>query len=74
MDKHPISRYGTGGFLQLATLVKQYRKDTNCAFVVAGDFLGGSSLAVEFQGKNVVEVWTGLVNRIGLWLLLKHEL
>eukprot|EP01134_Creolimax_fragrantissima_P004590 CFRG4590T1 len=49
-------RHGKGGFSQLATLLKQHRREKDCTFVVAGDFLGGSALAVAFQGRNVIEI------------------
>ncbi|KNC78170.1 hypothetical protein SARC_09388 [Sphaeroforma arctica JP610] len=45
-----------GGFLQLATLLKAHRREKDCKFIVAGDFLGGSAMAVAMQGRNVIEV------------------
>eukprot|EP00051_Salpingoeca_urceolata_P012493 m.154666 g.154666 ORF g.154666 m.154666 type:complete len:215 (-) comp17507_c0_seq2:73-717(-) len=52
-------RRGVGGFCQLGTLLREHR-GTNSSFVIAGDFLGGSSMAVSFKGKHVVEVLNAL--------------
>jgi 5'-nucleotidase len=48
--------------MQLATLLRKYRRDKDCSFIVAGDFLGGSSIAVEFEGKNVIDT----LNELGV--------
>lgn len=61
---------GSGGYAQLATLVRQLRTK-HCLVCLCGDFLAGSSLADKFKGENVVAV----LNEIGVDVVVfgNHE-
>mmetsp|Transcript_8291 Transcript_8291/g.34803 ORF Transcript_8291/g.34803 Transcript_8291/m.34803 type:complete len:544 (+) Transcript_8291:56-1687(+) len=61
---------GSGGYAQLATLVKQLRTERSLV-CLCGDFLAGSSLADKFKGENVVAV----MNEIGIDVVVfgNHE-
>lgn len=61
---------GSGGYAQLATLVRQLRTEHSLV-CLCGDFLAGSSLADKFKGENVVAV----LNEIGVDVVVfgNHE-
>jgi 2',3'-cyclic-nucleotide 2'-phosphodiesterase (5'-nucleotidase family) len=50
------NKAGLGGFAQLPSAISLYNHHPNYKTILAGDFLGGSSLAVNFKGKVVQDV------------------